>query len=306
MALSAKSKLVRTLRRLQRERDPAKRAHLIELGRKALLNWFAMGARNLIKGVLPINKQTQKFINNHRQDLRIIADQSASDEDRKTAILKRGGAGFLGGVIIRHLFKWNSPKKRRVRRLKSVVVRVDNKKQRVFPDWMVRVGGAAQKSRKKKKRKAPPKKKTAPSKKTPAGKRRKSAPQTLAQRKAMPENLKNEINQYYKEQRQKTIGELLKKQAELRMDRAMGPIGSQRASDLEVFPRVNVGIPSSSPGIKVPIHVPKITRFQPLTASTPQLPKGLRYKCRYCGKIYVREKARDKHESDKHGGYAPP
>ena len=110
MAPSPKSKLVRTLRRLQRERDPAKRAHLIELGRKALLNWFAMGARNLIKGILPINKQTKKFINNHRQDLRIIADQSASDEDRKTAILKRGGAGFLGGVIIRHLFKWNSPK----------------------------------------------------------------------------------------------------------------------------------------------------------------------------------------------------
>ena len=43
----------------------------------------------IMKGVLPINKLTQKFIDRHRQDLKIIANQSASDEDRKTAILKR-------------------------------------------------------------------------------------------------------------------------------------------------------------------------------------------------------------------------
>ena len=110
---SAKSKLVKTLRRLQRERDPVQRSHLIELGRRALLNWFAMGARNLLRGVLPGNKITQRFIHSHRQELSVIADKKANEEERKKAILKRGGAGFLGGTIIRHLFKWDTGRKGR-------------------------------------------------------------------------------------------------------------------------------------------------------------------------------------------------
>jgi hypothetical protein len=111
---SPKSKLVKTLRRLQKERDPRRRSQLIEMGRKALLNWFAMGARNLLAGVLPVNKVTQRFIQAHRQELSTIADKHANEGERKKAILKRGGAGFLGGTIIRHLFKWETQKKKRV------------------------------------------------------------------------------------------------------------------------------------------------------------------------------------------------
>ena len=111
---SPKSKLVKTLRRLQKERDPLLRSQLIEMGRKALLNWFAMGARNLLRGVLPVNKVTQRFIQSHRQELSTIADKNADEGERKKAILKRGGAGFLGGTIIRHLFKWETQKKKRV------------------------------------------------------------------------------------------------------------------------------------------------------------------------------------------------
>ena len=111
---SPKSKLVKTLRRLQKERDPHLRSQLIEMGRKALLNWFAMGARNLLRGVLPVNKVTQRFIQSHRQELSTIADKHADEGERKKAILKRGGAGFLGGTIIRHLFKWETQKKKRV------------------------------------------------------------------------------------------------------------------------------------------------------------------------------------------------
>jgi hypothetical protein len=43
-----------------------------------------------------------------------IADQHADKGEGKRAILKHGGAGFLRGTIIRHLFKWETQKKKRV------------------------------------------------------------------------------------------------------------------------------------------------------------------------------------------------
>jgi hypothetical protein len=82
------------------------------MGRKTLLNWFAMGARNLLREVLPVNKVTEWFIHSHRQESSTIADKNADEGERRKAILKRGGAGFLGGIIIRHLFKWETQKKR--------------------------------------------------------------------------------------------------------------------------------------------------------------------------------------------------
>ena len=89
-------KLVSLLKRLRRERDPQKREKLIRLGRKALMKWFLVGAANLLKGVIPLNQRDKLFVEKHRQDFNIISDSRASDEDRKKALLKRGGAGFLG------------------------------------------------------------------------------------------------------------------------------------------------------------------------------------------------------------------
>ena len=115
----ASSKLVKTLRRLQKERDPNKRQELVALGRKALMNWFRMGAYNLIHKNIPITKPTQKFIDKNINELRIIANKNADETERQTAILKRGGAGFLGGVIIRSLLKWGVPPKKRQRKNKN-------------------------------------------------------------------------------------------------------------------------------------------------------------------------------------------
>lgn len=116
--------LLRTLRRLQHERDPLKRTEIFELVRKALMKWFLDGAKNLLKRVIPINKQTQRFIDKHREDL--SNNKKVNEDNRIKAILKRDGAGFVRGVIIRHLSKWNLAKTRTAqpqkRRLKSVVI----------------------------------------------------------------------------------------------------------------------------------------------------------------------------------------
>lgn len=140
-------KLVSLLKRLRRERDPQKREKLIRLGRKALMKWFLVGAANLLKGVIPLNKRDKLFVEKHRQDFNIISDSRASDEDRKKALLKRGGAGFLGGTIIRHLLKWEEKKKKKgrrrgpgglpmgrfVRRVKGSPVQKRKKKRKIPP-----------------------------------------------------------------------------------------------------------------------------------------------------------------------------
>ncbi len=118
----ATSKLVTTLRKLQLEKDPVRRQELLELGRDALLKWFGMGAKNLLSGTIPVTKPTATLIQRNADHLKIIADPKADEEAKKTAILKRGGAGFLGGVIIRSLLQWagrlkkqTAPKKKRAK-----------------------------------------------------------------------------------------------------------------------------------------------------------------------------------------------
>jgi cell division protein FtsB len=82
-----KSKLVKTLRRLQRELNTLLRSQLIEMGCKALLNWFAIEAWNLLRGVPSVNKVTLQFIHSHLQELSTIANKNA-ERERKQAILK--------------------------------------------------------------------------------------------------------------------------------------------------------------------------------------------------------------------------
>ena len=79
------------------------------------MRWFLVGAKNLLKGVIPLNKKDEQFVARHREDMRIIGSKRFSDGDRKKALLKRGGAGFLTGVIIRHLLKWDETKKNKKR-----------------------------------------------------------------------------------------------------------------------------------------------------------------------------------------------
>lgn len=69
------------------------------------MKWCLIGAKNLLRGSIPVNKQTQRFIEKYREDLKTIADKKANEDNRLKAILKQGGAGFLGGVIIRNLLK---------------------------------------------------------------------------------------------------------------------------------------------------------------------------------------------------------
>ena len=46
----------------------------------------------------------------HREEIQRLADPSIDEEIKRKIILKPGGGGFLGGVIIRSLLRWDGSK----------------------------------------------------------------------------------------------------------------------------------------------------------------------------------------------------
>ena len=59
-----------------------------------------MGAKNLLKGVIPLNKRDEQFVARHREDLRIIGSKRFSDEDRKKSTLQKRRYRISGGSSI--------------------------------------------------------------------------------------------------------------------------------------------------------------------------------------------------------------
>lgn len=278
--MARQNKILRLLKLLQGERDPQKRQEIIELSRKTLLKWFLIGAKNLLRGSIPVDKQTQRFIEKHREDLKTIADKKANEDNRLKAILKRGGAGFLGGVIIRNLLKWNLNKERiakpKKRKLKSVVG------VNLNPGWMTR-----EKKKKLKKKdfvKTPPFRKDLPNwvqeqvdlyrQDQTDRYHQDRAPRTLAMKKQLPDWIQDQVSSYHENQTDldDTIPYIDGKAIQ-KMDRAMqGPIGVARTSD-------NVMTSTPIKATQAPSLFKDILPFSPLRASpTPKRRPSLKLK----------------------------
>lgn len=58
----------------------------------------------------------------------MIVDKKVNEDNRLKVVLKRGGVGFLGGVIICNLLKWNMKKEKIVKFRKSKFKKVIIKK----------------------------------------------------------------------------------------------------------------------------------------------------------------------------------
>ena len=78
------------LKRLRVERNPQRREQIIKLGRRALMRWFLVGAKNLLKGVIPLNGRDEQFVARHRVDWKIISKKRFGDVDRKKHFSKEG------------------------------------------------------------------------------------------------------------------------------------------------------------------------------------------------------------------------
>ena len=75
---------------------------LLNAGLIEMIKLFTLAARKIVQGKMKLPKQTQKFMDRHQDDVRKLASAIV----KHSIILKPGGGGFFGGVIIRSLIRW--------------------------------------------------------------------------------------------------------------------------------------------------------------------------------------------------------
>lgn len=110
MAHKTSANLIRGLYNLSREHDSNKRKTLLNAGLLEMIKWFSLAARKIAENKMKLPKQTQKFMDKHRDDVRKLASPLVNADTKREIILKPGGGGFFGGVIIRSLIRWDGNK----------------------------------------------------------------------------------------------------------------------------------------------------------------------------------------------------
>ena len=98
------------LQNLSQQTNKVEREAVLKAGLKEILKWFTLAAKNIIENKIKLPKQTTTFMTKHREEIQRLADPSIDEEIKRKIILKPGGGGFLGGVIIRSLLRWDGSK----------------------------------------------------------------------------------------------------------------------------------------------------------------------------------------------------
>ena len=110
---SSPNRIIQALEALSHESDGNIRQLLLQSSLKEMVKWFTLAARKIIQGHIHVPKQTQTYINKHQHEISQLADGTVDIDTKKKLILKPGGGGFLGGVLIRSLLRWGKGKKKK-------------------------------------------------------------------------------------------------------------------------------------------------------------------------------------------------
>ena len=106
---------------MSREPNTEKHKKLLNAGLIEMIKWFSLAARKITEGKMKLPKQTQRFMDKHKEDVRKLVNPILDLNVKRNIILKPGGGGFLGGVIIRSLIRWDGNKlMRKSRRRRSL------------------------------------------------------------------------------------------------------------------------------------------------------------------------------------------
>ena len=72
--------LIRALYNLSREHDTQKRKHLLNVGLIEMIKWFSLAARKIIEDKIKLPKQTKKFMDRHKADVKKLASARSRSE----------------------------------------------------------------------------------------------------------------------------------------------------------------------------------------------------------------------------------
>ncbi|KAL4239480.1 hypothetical protein ACF0H5_000295 [Mactra antiquata] len=102
--------IAQSLVHLSQEKNPATREQLLRTGLNEMVKWFTLAAQIILQKKVQLPKQTLNFMEKHRHELEQLQDDNIDLDTKRQLILKPGGSGFLGGVMIRSLLRWNGKK----------------------------------------------------------------------------------------------------------------------------------------------------------------------------------------------------
>jgi len=102
--------VIQAMENISPSQDPETRNHLLNVGLKEMIRWFTLAARVIVNKKIQLPKQTLTFMQKHHAALQQLANTNVDDTTKRQLILKPGGSGFLGGVMIRSLLRWDGKK----------------------------------------------------------------------------------------------------------------------------------------------------------------------------------------------------
>lgn len=74
--------------------------------RIGLLQWFKLAAHHLLEGnIQPLHKQHEKWVERNRDMLKVLIAKAPMAQ-KMEVLMRPGGRGFLGGILIRILLTW--------------------------------------------------------------------------------------------------------------------------------------------------------------------------------------------------------
>ncbi|KAL4231762.1 hypothetical protein ACF0H5_009338 [Mactra antiquata] len=102
--------IAQSLVHLSQEKNVASREQLLRIGLNEMVKWFTLAAQIILQKKVQLPKQTLNFMEKHRHELEQLQDDNIDLDTKRQLILKPDGSGFLGGVMIRSLLRWNGKK----------------------------------------------------------------------------------------------------------------------------------------------------------------------------------------------------
>jgi hypothetical protein len=102
--------VLRALEQLGSEHSPRRREDVLKAGMTEMIRWFTLAAKIILQRKIQLPKQTQTLMTKHKEALKALADEHVPLPEKRKLILKPGGSGFLGGVMIRSLLRWDGVK----------------------------------------------------------------------------------------------------------------------------------------------------------------------------------------------------